>query len=333
MKNIEDSAITNLEPTCTISKRAQSSTEHIERLDISITIEDLTVVFEQDIALWDIDLEMRRGEHLVVLGQSGAGKTTLLKCLMGLVKPTAGNIYIYGKPAEKQKKMVSFIPHASAVNWEFPISLYDMVIMGTYSKIGWVLRPGPVSRHKTSDVLKKLEIYEIRNKQICDLSSIERQRALIARALAKEAEVFLMDEPLNGTDKRTETIFWELLSVLKDNGKTVVAAFNNPQIAAARFDLAYLINAKPVAFGQTASVLTEKNILRAFGGKTGFLEREDLEVQNHFQPGGLPQEDFNRSPDTVKQDEFQIAELPSENENSKTGAYSDTAMDKGAENN
>jgi manganese/zinc/iron transport system ATP- binding protein len=274
VKNTEDIAITNIEPTCVTSKRAQSSTEHIERLDISVNIDDLSVVLEQDIALWDIYFELRRGDHLALLGQNGAGKTTLLKCLMGLIKPTAGRIYIYGKSAETQKKMVSYIPHASAIDWEFPISLYDMVIMGTYTKVGWVLRPGPTSRHKTTDALRKLEIYDIRNKQICDLTIAERQRALIARCLVKEAEVFLMDEPLSGVDTRTEDIFWEILSVLKGSGKTVVAAYNNIEAAADHFDLAFLLNVKPIAFGGTKSVLTERNIRQAFGGKTGLLDIE-----------------------------------------------------------
>jgi ABC-type Mn2+/Zn2+ transport system ATPase subunit len=145
-----------------------------------------------------------------------------------------------------------------------------MVIMGAYSKIGWVLRAGPTARHKTTDVLKKLEIYDIRNKQICDLSSVERQKAILARCLVKEeAEVFLMDEPLNGADMRTEQIFWELLKILKDNGKTVVAAYNNIQ-AADRFDLIYLINVRPIALGSAETVLTQENMRRAFGGKTGF---------------------------------------------------------------
>ncbi|MDR2400049.1 MAG: metal ABC transporter ATP-binding protein [Deferribacteraceae bacterium] len=293
MNNAEDIATTNIEPTCVTSKRAHSSLEHIERLDISVNIENLSVVFERDIALWDISFELHRGDHLVLMGQNGGGKTTLLKSLMGLVKPTAGKIYVYGKSAETQKKRVSLIPHASSVNWSFPIRLYDMVIMGTYSRIGWILRPGPTSRHKTADALKKLEIYDIRNKQISDLTASERQRALIARALVKEAEVFLMDEPLNGADTETEKIFWDLLRVLKENGKTVAAAYNNLQTAAGHFDRALLVNVKPIAFGPVNSVLTEENLRLAFGGKTGFLRSEESSFYNTAAP--IPADPVNFS--------------------------------------
>jgi manganese/zinc/iron transport system ATP- binding protein len=260
--------------TCETSKRADNLQEHLQRLDIAIHIEDLTVAYDKEPALWDIDMEIPKGILLAVVGPSGAGKTTLLKAIVGLANPSAGHISLYGKPADKQRKIVAYVPSKTSVDWDFPLTIYETVLMGTYVDLGWFKRPNRESKAKTLDALGKVGMLEFKDKQIGELTGGQRQRVFLARALVQNASIYLMDEPFRGLDQPTEALFNETLQQLRDSGKTVLVTHNDVQTVKDYFDWALLINSRSIALGAMKTVLTKKNIRRAYEAKCGLLAQE-----------------------------------------------------------
>ncbi len=267
---------TNIGPTCAVSKRAATPLEHLQRLDVAIHVEDLTVAYNNEPALWDIDMEVPKGLLMAIIGPNGAGKTTMLKAILGLVKPNAGQIYIFGKPSEKQKKLIAYVPQKTSVDWDFPVSVLDTVLMGTYSSIGWIRRPGKVSRQKAMDALKMVGLADLKNRQIGELSGGQQQRVFLARALVQDADVFLMDEPFQGVDQATEKTIIEILRTLRSNGKTVAVVHHDLQTVTEYFDWAFLVNVRRIAVGPVKEVFTEENLRLAYGGKSSFLSMEQI---------------------------------------------------------
>lgn len=258
--------------TCATSKRASTPMEHLLRLDMAIHIEDLTVAYKIEPVLWDIDMEIPKGVLLAIVGPNGAGKTTLLKSILGLVKPSAGQVYIFGKPADKQKKLIAYVPQKSSVDWDFPINVFDTVLMGTYPTVGWILRPGKNHRLKAQDALKKVGMWEYRHRQISELSGGQQQRVFLARALVQDAEVFLMDEPFQGVDQATEKMIVDILRTLRDNGKTVAVVHHDLQTVKEYFDWAMLVNVRRIAVGPVDTVFNDDNLRLAYGGKSSFIK-------------------------------------------------------------
>lgn len=264
-------ATTPIAPTCATSGRAATPMEHLQRLDMAIHIEDLTVAYKTEPALWDLDMEVPKGVLLAIIGPNGAGKTTLLKSTLGLVKPSAGQIYIFGKPADCQKKLIAYVPQKSSVDWDFPVSVFDTVLMGTYPAVGWVLRPRKSHKQKAQDALKKVGLWNLKNRQISELSGGQQQRVFLARALVQEADIYLMDEPFQGVDIATEKMIVEILRALRDNGKTVAVVHHDLQTVKEYFDWAMMVNVRRIALGPVDEVFTEENLRLAYGGKSGFL--------------------------------------------------------------
>ena len=257
-------------------KRAATTLEYLTRLDIAIHVEDLTVTYNNEPALWDIDMEVPKGALMAIVGPNGAGKTTILKAILGLIKPNAGRISIFGKPAKKQKKLVAYVPQKASVDWDFPISVLDTALMGTYSSLGWIKRPGKLSRQKAISALKMVDMADLKDVQIGELSGSQQQKVFIARILAQDADIFLLDEPFHGVDQSTEKIIVNVLRNLKSNGKTVVVVHHDLQTVAEYFDWALLMNVRRIAFGPVKEALTEKNLCLAYGGKSGFLSMERI---------------------------------------------------------
>ncbi|MDR2884089.1 MAG: metal ABC transporter ATP-binding protein [Deferribacteraceae bacterium] len=247
--------------------------EHLQRLDVAIHVEDLTVSFDNTPVLWDIDMEIPKGVIMAVIGPNGAGKTTMLKSILGLTKPNAGQIFIFGKPAEKQRRLIAYVPQKASVDWDFPISVLDMVLMGTYSNVGWILRPSKASKQRAIDALKQVGMLAFKDKQIGALSGGQKQRIFIARALVQEADIFLMDEPFQGVDLATERAIVEILHDLKERGKTVAVVHHDLQTVREYFNWVFMINVRRIAVGPVNKVFTEENLRLTYGGKSGFVER------------------------------------------------------------
>jgi manganese/zinc/iron transport system ATP- binding protein len=239
----------------------------------AIEVTDLTVAYHEKPVLWDIDLAVPPGILMAIVGPNGAGKTTLIKAVLGLIRPAAGQVLIYGKPYEAQRSLVGYVPQRGSVDWDFPTSVLDVVMMGRYGALGWLRRPGRREQEMALDALDKVGMKAFAGRQISQLSGGQQQRVFLARALAQDAQIYFMDEPFQGVDATTERAIVTLLQELRAAGKTVVVVHHDLQTVPEYFDWVTLLNVRRIAGGPVAEVFTEANLRLAYGGRIAFLER------------------------------------------------------------
>jgi manganese/zinc/iron transport system ATP- binding protein len=237
----------------------------------AIEVEDLTLAYEEKPVLWDIDLHVPEGILMAIMGPNGAGKTTLIKSILGLLKPAAGTVRIYGRPYREQRHLVAYVPQRGSVDWDFPTSVLDVVMMGRYGSLGWLRRPGLKERELALEALNKVDMSHLAHRQISQLSGGQQQRTFLARALVQDARVYFMDEPFQGVDATTERAIVDLLKELRAQGKTVVAVHHDLQTVPEYFDWVTLINVHRIASGPVVEVFTDDNLRLAYGGRVGFL--------------------------------------------------------------
>ncbi|HLT85260.1 MAG TPA: metal ABC transporter ATP-binding protein, partial [Phototrophicaceae bacterium] len=197
---------------------------------------------------------------------NGAGKTTLLKIAMGLLRPAAGAVELFGQSVERVRELVGYVPQRGSVDWDFPTDARDVVEMGTYGRLGWLRRPGAAERRTAEECLERVGLSDLAGRQIGELSGGQQQRVFLARALAQDARLYLADEPFAGVDHFTERLVVDLLRELRDEGRTVVVVHHDLASVAEYFDTVVLLNRELVAAGPTAEVFTEANIARTYGG-------------------------------------------------------------------
>lgn len=238
----------------------------------ALQITDLTVSYENKPVLWDIDLEIPKGTLMSIVGPNGAGKTTLIKAIQGLVSVAAGRVFIFGKPYEKNRKLVGYVPQRGTVDWDFPTSVIDVVKMGSYGSLGWIRRPGQTEHEKARDALSRVGMLEYAERQISNLSGGQQQRVFLARALIQDAEIYLMDEPFQGVDATTEKEIIKILKELRDRGRTVVVVHHDLQTVKEYFDWVTLLNIRIVASGKVENVFTSENIDKTYGGRVEFID-------------------------------------------------------------
>jgi manganese/zinc/iron transport system ATP- binding protein len=236
-------------------------------------IRDLTVAYQQAPVLWDVDLDIPRGTLTAIIGPNGAGKSTLIKAAMGLVPIVAGSVEIFGKPYGDQRTLVGYVPQRGSVDWDFPTNALDVVMMGTYGRLGWVRRPGREQRELALRCLDQLGMADYANRQISQLSGGQQQRVFLARALAQEAELYFMDEPFVGVDATTERAIVDLLRELRARGKTVVCVHHDLESAPDYFDWLVLLNVRLIASGPFQATFTPENLAKTYGGRTSLLNR------------------------------------------------------------
>ena len=240
----------------------------------AIEVTDLTVAYQDKPVLWDIDLDVPPGVLLSIVGPNGAGKTTLIKAILGLVRPAAGNVLIYDKPYEAQRRIVGYVPQRGTVDWDFPTNVLDVVMMGRYGALGWIRRPGKQERELAMQALEKVGLEEYRARQISQLSGGQQQRVFLARALVQDATIYLMDEPFQGVDATTERAIVTLLQELRANGKTVVVVHHDLQTVEDYFDWVMLLNIRRVASGPVAETFTPDNLRETYGGRVAFIKNQ-----------------------------------------------------------
>ncbi|MDQ3458065.1 MAG: ABC transporter ATP-binding protein, partial [Deinococcota bacterium] len=214
---------------------------------LALHIEDLTVSYDSKPVLWDIDLNVPPGVLAAIVGPNGAGKSTMIKTALGLVRPAAGHVYIYGKPYRERRKIVGYVPQRSSVDWDFPTTALDVVTMGLYGSLGWLRRPGRKERDLAVRALTQVGMESYAARQISQLSGGQQQRVFLARALVQDAEIYFMDEPLAGVDATTERAIIDLLKALRDRGKTVIVVHHDLQTVSSYFDWMALLNVRIVA--------------------------------------------------------------------------------------
>ncbi|WP_314231645.1 metal ABC transporter ATP-binding protein [Solobacterium moorei] len=229
-----------------------------------IHVEDLTVSYGESPVLWDVDVDIERNAITAIVGPNGAGKSTLLKCILGFIKSISGVITIDGKSLADVRKQIAYIPQVSAVNWNFPIRVKDVVLMGRYASLGWLKWPRKKDKELAHQALCEMGIEEFENRQISQLSGGQKQRVFIARALCHDADLIVMDEPLAGVDQTSEQIIMDKIKELQKAGKTIVCVHHDLHTLKEYFDHAVFINKYVIANGKIDDVLTEENIRKTY---------------------------------------------------------------------
>lgn len=237
----------------------------------AVEVHDFSVAYRRRPVIWGIDFKLPPGLLVGIVGPNGAGKSTLLKGMLGLVPSTSGWVKIFGKPYRVQRKIVGYVPQRESVDWDFPTSAFDVVLMGRYGHLGLIKRPSKRDKEIAWECLERVGMTDFARRQISQLSGGQQQRVFLARALAQDADVYLMDEPFAGVDAATESAILRLLSDLRKDGKTVIVVHHDLQTVAEYFDWVILLNMRLVAVGPTQEVFTVENLQKAYGGRLTVL--------------------------------------------------------------
>ncbi|HEX2786695.1 MAG TPA: metal ABC transporter ATP-binding protein [Ignavibacteria bacterium] len=242
-------------------------------MDNIITVKNLTVTYNRKPAIKGINLRIGSGKIIGIIGPNGAGKSTLIKGILGFLPIDTGEVRIFGEPVQDVMKRVSYIPQKEQFDWDFPINVYDVVIMGRYPYLSTFGRPGTKDNEIAIKSLEKLEMIKYKDTQIRNLSGGQQQRIFLARALAQQSEIYFMDEPFVGVDAKTEAAIFKLIRELKDEGKTILIVHHDLSRIKDYFDELILINQTLVAAGPTDKVFTKENIEKTYGGRLTILEK------------------------------------------------------------
>lgn len=237
----------------------------------SIHVDRLSVSYHQTNALDNINLTLPSSSLIGVIGPNGAGKSTFIKALMGMIPTKNANIRIFSQPVNQVRKRIAYVPQRNDIDMDFPILVQDVVVMGRYPHLNWFSRPGKKDRGLAHDALEKVGMSGFSKRQIGELSGGQQQRVFLARALAQEADLFMLDEPFAGIDVRSEEIIVELLKSLQKEGKTIVVVHHDLSKVTEYFDHLVILNQSLIASGKTEEVFTIKNLERAYEGKISFL--------------------------------------------------------------
>ena len=241
---------------------------------LAVDIQDLTVAYRDTPVLWDVDLEVPTGILMAIVGPNGAGKTTLIKASLGLIKPAAGQIRAFGKTIARSRRSIGYVPQRTAVDWDFPTSVLDVVMMGSYGSLGWIRRPGKRQVALANEALEKVGMIDFADRQISQLSGGQQQRVFLGRALVQEADVYFMDEPFQGVDAATEKAIVVILKQLRSEGRTVIAVHHDLQTIAEYFDWVTLLNVRKFASGPVHEVFTDENLRKTYGGRLAFVQQK-----------------------------------------------------------
>jgi len=233
--------------------------------EIAVAIDDLTVAYNYKPVLWDIDLTIPKGVLMAIVGPNGAGKSTLIKAILGIIKPIAGSVSIFGKPYKKQRQLVAYVPQKGSVDWDFPTTALDVVLMGTYGGLGWIKRPGKTEKKAALEALEKVGMLPFKSRQISQLSGGQQQRIFLARALVQNAEIYFMDEPFQGVDATTEKAIINILKLLRKAGKTVIVVHHDLQTVPEYFDWVTFLNVKKIATGPVKDIFNNENLIKTYG--------------------------------------------------------------------
>ncbi|MGB0408818.1 MAG: metal ABC transporter ATP-binding protein [Opitutales bacterium] len=243
--------------------------KHAESLPLSVR--DLTVAYHRKPVVWDIDLSIPEGRLVAVVGPNGAGKSTLLKACLELIPRASGEVTFFGQKYAKQRKRVGYVPQRESVDWDFPVSVLDVVAMGTYGELGWFRRVNKRSKALAMQALDRVDLAEYADRQISQLSGGQQQRTFLARALVQDADIYFMDEPFAAVDAATERAIVQLLKDLQARGKTCLVVHHDLATVPQYFDWTVLLNMRVVASGPTAEVFNQENLRNTYGGKLSLL--------------------------------------------------------------
>lgn len=237
-----------------------------------LDIHDVTVAYHRKPVLWDIDLTLDEPRLAAIVGPNGAGKSTLLKAILGLVPLVSGSVRVLGEPIDAQRKRIGYVPQRESVDWDFPVSVLDVVLMGTYGQLGWFRRPGSAQKAWAHECLAQVGIQDLAQQQIGQLSGGQQQRTFLARALAQQADVYFMDEPFAGVDAATEKAILAILKRLRGEGKSIFVVHHDLRTVPSYFDHVVLLNVRLIASGAPRQVFTDDNLRKTYGGRLAILD-------------------------------------------------------------
>lgn len=235
----------------------------------AIEIKQLTVEYDVTPVLWNVTTAFKTGKLTAIIGPNGAGKSTLIKTMVEFLKPVAGEVTYHLAEGESEKyaavkNRIAYVPQNNSVDWDFPATVLDVVVMGRYGRLGWFKRPKKADYALARKMLDKVGLSTFANRQISQLSGGQRQRVFLARALAQEADIYVMDEPFAGVDMKTERIIINLLKELKNDGKTIIVVHHDLQTVEEYFDEVVFINREVIADGAVETIFTEENIKETY---------------------------------------------------------------------
>lgn len=239
---------------------------------LPLCIRDVTVAYHRKPVLWNVSLEVKAGSLVGLVGPNGAGKSTLLKAIVDMVPRISGDVSVFGKPYRQRRSSIAYVPQRETVDWDFPATALDVVLMGTYGQLGWFRRVGPAQREAATSALRKMGIEHLAQRQISQLSGGQQQRTFLARALTQDADLYLMDEPFAAVDASTEQAIITLMRELSAKNKTIVVVHHDLHTVPNYFDHLVLLNMRLVASGPTSEVFTQENLQKTYGGKLTLLE-------------------------------------------------------------
>lgn len=242
-------------------------------LDIVVEVEDMTVAYDVKPVLWDIDLDIPKGVLMAIVGPNGAGKSTLIKAMLDLIKPVSGKVLFNGESYKSQRRYIGYVPQSESVDWDFPASVLDVVMMGTYGELGLFKRPGDEQKKRSMEALEKVGMEDFASRQISELSGGQQQRIFLARALVQESDIYFMDEPFKGVDAKTEVAIIELLKELKNQGKTLIVVHHDLQTVEEYFDWVVLLNTQLIAAGPVKTTFTDENLNKTYRSVGQILKR------------------------------------------------------------
>ena len=234
---------------------------------------DMTIAYHKKPVLWDVDLDVPEGQLVGIIGPNGAGKSTMIKAVMDLVPKASGWVKIYGKDYGEMRKIIGYVPQRESVDWDFPISALDVVLMGRYGHIGWMRRPGKEDRRLARESLDKVGMGDFAERQISQLSGGQQQRVFLARALAQDARIYMMDEPFAGVDAATERAIIDIMVTLREQGKTILVVHHDLQTVTEYFNWVIMLNMRVVASGLTREGFTDENLQKTYGGRLTVLSQ------------------------------------------------------------
>ncbi len=252
----------------------------------ALSIHDLTVAYDRRPVLWDVDLDIPTGVLAAIVGPNGAGKSTLIKACLNLIPSVSGVVTIFGQPWKQARRRTAYVPQRETVDWSFPVSVLDVVMMGTYGRLGWLRPVGRSQKAQAMRALEHVELADLAHRQISQLSGGQQQRVFLARALVQQADLYLMDEPFASVDAATEQAIVRVLRTLKSEGRTVVVVHHDLQTVPEYFDHVVLLNMRIVAAGPTDEVFTHDNLRATYGGRLTLLEQAATALQHLGGPQG-----------------------------------------------
>jgi manganese/zinc/iron transport system ATP- binding protein len=248
-----------------------------------LQFEDVSFAYGGAPAVDSVTLHVAPGDFTAIVGPNGSGKSTLLKAVLGLVPRVRGSVTLDGRPVARVRRRVAYVPQREAVDWSFPINAEQVVMMGRFPHIGWVLAPSSRDRQAVAEALERVGMSDLRQRQIGSLSGGQQQRIFLARALVQEASVLLLDEPLTGVDATTQQVIVALMGELRSAGTTILQATHDLETAADVSDLLCFVNRRVLAFGTPDETFNEHTLHVTFGGEVLVLDSGD---HAHVHGGG-----------------------------------------------